>query len=206
MGHSGSGKTTLTRLIDRLYDLNGGDILFDDTSIKTIDIKSLRENVAIVSQDVFVIDGSIRDNVVYGRQDASDDDVLQVLKLADLADFVNGLSDGLDTQVGERGVKLSGGQKQRLSIARALLKDAPIIILDEATASLDNESEKAIQHALDNLLKSRTALVIAHRLSTIHNADQIVVLDDGQVVETGNHATLMAKNGAYAALYNAQFE
>ena len=206
VGHSGSGKTTLTRLIDRLYDLNSGDILFDDTSIKTIDIKSLRENVAIVSQDVFVIDGSIRDNVVYGRQDASDDDVLQVLKLADLADFVNGLSDGLDTQVGERGVKLSGGQKQRLSIARALLKDAPIIILDEATASLDNESEKAIQHALDNLLKSRTALVIAHRLSTIHNADQIVVLDDGKVVETGNHATLMAKNGAYAALYNAQFE
>ncbi|WP_461243868.1 ABC transporter ATP-binding protein [Secundilactobacillus muriivasis] len=206
VGQSGSGKTTITRLIDRFYDLDSGQITFDGVPVTQIDLSDLRQHIAIVSQDIFILDGSIRDNVLYGRPEATDDDIWQVLTLADLAEFVRQLPDQLDTQVGERGVKLSGGQKQRLSIARALLKDAPVIILDEATASLDNQSEKAIQHALNNLLQSRTSLVIAHRLSTIHDADQIIVMADGRVVERGNHETLLAKNGTYTALYNAQFE
>lgn len=206
VGQSGSGKTTITRLIDRFYDLDSGQITFDGVPVTQIDLSGLRQHIAIVSQDIFILDGSIRDNVLYGRPEATDDDIWQVLTLADLAEFVRQLPDQLDTQVGERGVKLSGGQKQRLSIARALLKDAPVIILDEATASLDNQSEKAIQHALNNLLQSRTSLVIAHRLSTIHDADQIIVMADGRMVERGNHETLLAKNGTYTALYNAQFE
>lgn len=206
VGQSGSGKTTITRLIDRFYDLDSGQITFDGVPVTQIDLSDLRQHIAIVSQDIFILDGSVRDNVLYGRPGATDNDIWRVLELADLAEFVHQLPDQLDTQVGERGVKLSGGQKQRLSIARALLKDAPVIILDEATASLDNQSEKAIQHALNNLLQSRTSLVIAHRLSTIHDADQIIVMADGRVVERGNHETLLAKNGTYTALYNAQFE
>lgn len=206
VGRSGSGKTTITRLIDRFYDLDSGSITIDDLPIQSIDIVSLRQNIAIVSQDIFIIDGSIRNNILYGRPDASDDDIWQVAKLADLDTFIRGLPDQLDTQVGERGVKLSGGQKQRVSIARALLKNAPIIILDEATASLDNQSEKAIQHALNNLLASRTSLVIAHRLSTIHDADQIIVLENGRVVEIGTHEGLLEAGGAYKKLYDAQFE
>lgn len=205
VGHSGSGKTTLTRLIDRLYDIDSGTIAFDSAPIKEIRLSALRKNIAIVSQDVYIIDGSIRDNILYGRENATDDEVWQVAQMADIADFIHSLPDGLATQVGERGVKLSGGQKQRLSIARALLKNAQIVILDEATASLDNESEKAIQHALENLMKARTSLVIAHRLSTIHNADQIIVMDDGHLVEQGTHESLLKANGAYAKLYNAQF-
>ncbi|GAT18366.1 multidrug ABC transporter ATP-binding and permease protein [Secundilactobacillus silagincola] len=206
VGRSGSGKTTITRLIDRFYDLDSGSITIDDLPIQSIDIVSLRQNIAIVSQDIFIIDGSIRNNILYGRPDASDEDVWQVAKLADLDTFIRDLPDQLDTQVGERGVKLSGGQKQRVSIARALLKNAPIIILDEATASLDNQSEKAIQHALNNLLASRTSLVIAHRLSTIHDADQIIVLESGRVVEIGTHESLLKTGGAYKKLYDAQFE
>ena len=206
VGRSGSGKTTITRLIDRFYDLDSGSITIDDLPIQSIDIVSLRQNIAIVSQDIFIIDGSIRNNILYGRPDASDEDVWQVAKLADLDTFIRELPDQLDTQVGERGVKLSGGQKQRVSIARALLKNAPIIILDEATASLDNQSEKAIQHALNNLLASRTSLVIAHRLSTIHDADQIIVLENGRVVEIGTHEGLLKTGGAYKKLYDAQFE
>ena len=206
VGQSGSGKTTITRLIDRFYDLDSGQITFDGVPVTQIDLSDLRQHIAIVSQDIFILDGSVRDNVLYGRPGATDTEIWQVLELADLAEFVHQLPDQLDTQVGERGVKLSGGQKQRLSIARALLKNAPVIILDEATASLDNQSEKAIQHALNNLLQSRTSLVIAHRLSTIHDADQIIVMADGRVVERGNHETLLAKNGTYTALYNAQFE
>ncbi|MFZ2589757.1 ABC transporter ATP-binding protein [Paucilactobacillus nenjiangensis] len=206
VGRSGSGKTTITRMLTRLYDIDSGEIDYDGISISNIALHSLRANVAIVSQEVYMIDGTIRDNVRYGRLNASDDDIWEVLKLADLDSFVHSIPDGLDTEVGERGMRLSGGQKQRVAIARALLKDAPLIILDEATASLDNESEKAIQHALDNLLTNRTSLVIAHRLSTVQNADQIVVLQDGKVVERGTHQSLLDAKGAYAQLYNAQFE
>ncbi|GKT04063.1 ABC transporter ATP-binding protein [Furfurilactobacillus entadae] len=205
VGHSGSGKTTLTKLIDRLYDLDSGDITFDGAPIKQLQIASLRKNIAIVSQDVYMLDGTIEENIRYGREDATTEELWNAATMADIADFIHGLPDGMQTQIGERGVKLSGGQKQRLSIARALLKDAQIVILDEATASLDNESEKTIQHALENLMQSRTSLVIAHRLSTIHNADQIIVMDDGRLVEHGTHEQLLAQNGAYAKLYNAQF-
>ncbi|WP_125554337.1 ABC transporter ATP-binding protein [Loigolactobacillus jiayinensis] len=206
VGHSGSGKTTLTNLLDRLYDLDSGDILYDGVPIKKIELQSLRQHIAIVSQDVAMIDGTVRDNIRYGAPQATDDRISQVAQLADIADFIRNLPNGLETQVGERGMRLSGGQKQRIAIARALLKDSPIIILDEATAALDNESEKAIQHALDNLLEQRTSLVIAHRLSTVHNADNIIALDDGQVVETGTHQQLMAQHGYYRQLYDAQFK
>ncbi|WP_225048066.1 ABC transporter ATP-binding protein [Lacticaseibacillus kribbianus] len=205
VGRSGAGKTTITRVLTRLYDLNGGSIRFDATDQRAIRLRDLRQHIAVVSQDIAILDGTVRDNIVYGRPGATDEDVWRVLELADLAAYIRTLSAQLDTPVGERGVRLSGGQKQRLAIARALLKDAPIIILDEATANLDNESEKAIQQALAHLLADRTALVIAHRLSTVHNADQIVVLDAGAVVEVGTHAALLARGGAYAALYQAQF-
>ncbi|WP_172188751.1 ABC transporter ATP-binding protein [Lentilactobacillus kribbianus] len=206
VGHSGSGKSTITKLIDRMYDIDSGRITINDLNIGDFRLEDLRRHIAIVSQDLFILDGTLRDNVVYAKPEATDQEVHEVLRLADLEAFVTSLPAGLDTQVGERGVKLSGGQKQRLSIARALLKNAPIVILDEATASLDNEAEKQIQHALDNLTETRTTIVIAHRLSTVYNADQIVVIDDGQVVEKGTHQSLLDKNGAYAKLYQAQFD
>ncbi|MCY9806214.1 ABC transporter ATP-binding protein [Lentilactobacillus senioris] len=205
VGHSGSGKSTITKLIDRMYDINGGKITINGDNIADFRLEDLRRHIAIVSQDLFILDGTLRDNVVYAKQDATDEEVNRVIEMADLTNFVTGLPDGLATQVGERGVKLSGGQKQRLSIARALLKNAPIVILDEATASLDNEAEKQIQHALDNLTETRTTIVIAHRLSTVYGADQIVVIDDGKVVEKGTHQSLLDQNGAYAKLYQAQF-
>lgn len=206
VGHSGSGKSTITKLIDRMYDIDSGRIAINDKNIADFRLEDLRRHIAIVSQDLFILDGTLRDNVVYAKQDATDDEVNRVIQMADLDDFVAGLPDGLNTQVGERGVKLSGGQKQRLSIARALLKNAPIVILDEATASLDNEAEKQIQHALDNLTETRTTIVIAHRLSTVYGADQIVVIDDGRVIERGTHQSLLDANGAYAKLYQAQFD
>ncbi|WP_283678719.1 ABC transporter ATP-binding protein [Lentilactobacillus sp. Marseille-Q4993] len=205
VGRSGSGKTTITKLIDRLYDRQSGEILFDGVPIEKISINSLRQNIAIVSQDTFMIDGSIRDNIIYGNPTATNDEVWRVAKLAAIDGFITSLPDGMETQIGERGIKLSGGQKQRISIARALLKDAQIVILDEATASLDNESEKAIQHAMSQLLEERTSLVIAHRLSTIYNADNIVVLDNGKVVQQGNHEQLISQEGRYKELYEAQF-
>ncbi|WP_219335174.1 ABC transporter ATP-binding protein [Oenococcus oeni] len=206
VGRSGSGKTTITKLIDRLYDLDNGLIKFDGLDIKKIKLRSLRENIAIVSQDTYIVDGTIKDNIIYGKQGASEEDIWRVAEMADIADFIHQQTKGMNTLVGERGVKLSGGQKQRISIARALLKDAPIVILDEATASLDNESEKNIQHALKALMKNRTSLVIAHRLSTIYNADQIIVMNQGRIVERGKHEQLLKQNGSYARLYNAQFK
>lgn len=206
VGHSGAGKSTITDLLDRLYDVDSGDILFDGIPIKHIKLKSLRQNIAIVSQDIFIIDGTIADNIRYGTPGATEDQLWDVAKLADIDAFIKGLPEQMKTQVGERGIRLSGGQKQRIAIDRALLKDAQIVVLDEATASLDNESEKTIQHALENLMEQRTSLVIAHRLSTIHNADQILVVDNGKIVERGTHDQLMNENGYYKQLYEAQFE
>lgn len=206
VGHSGAGKSTLTELLDRLYDIDSGQITFDGVSIQDIKLRSLRQNIAIVSQDIFIIDGTIADNIKYGTPGATEDQLWKVAKLADIDAFIQGLPEKMKTQVGERGIKLSGGQKQRIAISRALLKNAQIVVLDEATASLDNESEKTIQHALENLMEQRTSLVIAHRLSTIHNADQILVVDDGKIVERGNHESLMAQDGYYKKLYEAQFE
>ncbi|TVV34639.1 ABC transporter ATP-binding protein [Weissella cibaria] len=206
VGRSGAGKSTLIRLLTRFYERTGGDILFDDTKIEAIDIRDLRQHISIVSQDVTIVDGTIADNIRYGSGEVSDDKLWDAAERAAIADFIRGLPDGMATTVGERGVKLSGGQKQRLSIARALVKDAEIVILDEATAALDNESEKIIQHALDNLMTHKTTIVIAHRLSTVHNADQIVVLNEGEIVERGSHNELLAQNGVYKTLYDAQFE
>ncbi len=206
VGRSGSGKSTLTKLLTRMYDRSAGSITFDDIDIKNFSLSNLRQNIAVVSQDVTIVDGTIADNISYGTENVTENKIWQAAQQADIADFIKQLPHQLNTEVGERGVKLSGGQKQRLSIARALLKDAPIVILDEATAALDNESEKAIQHALDNLMVAKTALVIAHRLSTIHKADQIIVMNAGQVAETGTHQSLLADNGIYKHLYDAQFE
>ncbi|QDI91690.1 ABC transporter ATP-binding protein [Salicibibacter halophilus] len=205
VGPSGSGKTTLTQLISRFYDPAMGKITIDGTRIDTVTLSSLRSQIGVVSQDVVLFNGTIRDNIAYGLPDACLADVKQAARIADAETFINDLPDGYDSTVGEGGVKLSGGQKQRISIARALLKDPAIILLDEATSSLDTEAEKTIQAGLAHLLQNRTALVIAHRLSTIQNAHHIVVLDDGQVVEQGTHQELLAKNGRYRRLYHSQF-
>ncbi|WAM37983.1 ABC transporter ATP-binding protein [Leuconostoc pseudomesenteroides] len=206
VGRSGSGKSTIIKLLTRFYDRSKGDILFDNIDIRTFQISDLRQHISVVSQDVTIVDGTIADNIMYGSNNTNEEAIWQAAKRADIADFIAKQPNQLATQVGERGLKLSGGQKQRLSIARALLKDAPIVILDEATAALDNESEKTIQHALDNLMVAKTAIVIAHRLSTVHKADQIIVMNDGQVAETGTHDSLLQKQGIYKRLYDAQFE
>ncbi|MBZ5963166.1 ABC transporter ATP-binding protein [Leuconostoc gasicomitatum] len=206
VGRSGSGKSTITKLLTRMYDRSAGDMMFDGIDIKQFNLSNLRQNIAVVSQDVTIVDGTIADNITYGTENVTQNNIWQAAQQADIADFIRQLPHQLNTEVGERGVKLSGGQKQRLSIARALLKNAPIVILDEATAALDNESEKAIQHALDNLMVAKTAIVIAHRLSTIHKADQIIVMNAGQVAEIGTHQSLLADNGIYRHLYDAQFE
>ena len=207
VGRSGSGKSTITKLLTRLYDVEKGSITYDGIDIKDIKSKSLREHISVVSQNVTIVDGTVADNISYGSGKVTDKQIMDAAKLADIDTFIKSLPKGLKTEVGERGVKLSGGQKQRISIARAFLKDAPIVILDEATAALDNESEKEIQNAIDNLMIKRTAIVIAHRLSTIHKADQIVVMDNGKVVETGTHQDLLKKKtGNYKKLYDAQFK
>lgn len=206
VGRSGSGKSTVIKLLTRFYDRDKGDILFDNIDIRDFQLSDLRQHISVVSQDVTIVDGTIADNIMYGSNNASEEAIWQAAKRADIADFIAKQPEQLATQVGERGLKLSGGQKQRLSIARALLKDAPIVILDEATAALDNESEKTIQHALDNLMISKTAIVIAHRLSTVHKANQIIVMNDGRVAETGTHDTLLQQKGIYKRLYDAQFE
>ncbi|WP_057895044.1 ABC transporter ATP-binding protein [Lacticaseibacillus brantae] len=205
VGSSGAGKTTITKLLDRFYDVTAGAITFDGTDIRDVRLHDLRSQIGVVSQDVVLLDGTIRDNISYGMT-ASEAEIWQAAEGASIADFIRGLPDGLETQIGERGIRLSGGQKQRIAIARVFLKDAPLLILDEATAALDNESERHIQRSFDDLMQSRTSLVIAHRLSTIQNADEILVVEHGEIVERGTHAELLAKNGRYAELYNLQFE
>jgi ATP-binding cassette subfamily B protein len=204
VGPSGAGKSTLCSLIPRFYDVNEGRILMDGRDIRTIQIRDLRENIGIVQQDVFLFGGSIRENIAYGNINATDEEVINAAKLANAHDFILQLPNGYDTYTGERGVLLSGGQKQRISIARIFLKNPPILILDEATSSLDNENEQIIQQSFDRLSKSRTSLVIAHRLATIRGADRIVVLTDDGIVEQGTHGELFANHGLYRRLYDAQ--
>ncbi|AZR73413.1 thiamine ABC transporter permease [Anoxybacter fermentans] len=205
VGPSGGGKSTLCNLIPRFYEVESGRILIDGHPITDIKISSLRRNIGIVQQDVFLFSGTIRENILYGRLDATEEEIIEAAKNANIHDFIMQLPDQYDTYVGERGIRLSGGQKQRISIARVFLKNPPILILDEATSSLDNESELIIQQALRRLAKNRTTLVIAHRLSTIKDADQIVVLTENGIQEQGTHQQLLARNGLYASLYNAQF-
>lgn len=204
VGPSGAGKTTICSLIPRFYDVTGGYITIDGIKIKEILLKDLRENIGIVQQDVFLFSGTVRENIAYGKTNASDDEIIKAAKRANAHDFIMKLPNGYETHTGERGVKMSGGQKQRISIARIFLKNPPILILDEATSSLDNENEKIIQQSFDLLAKDRTTLVIAHRLSTIKNADKIVVLTDEGIQEQGTHEELLALNGVYKKLSDAQ--
>ena len=207
VGPSGGGKTTLCHLLPNFYKLadGTGSISIDGKDIRSLTLESVRKNIGIVQQDVFLFVGTIKDNILYGRPDATDEEVYEAAKRANIHDYVMTLEKGYDTEIGERGVKLSGGQKQRLSIARVFLKDPAILILDEATSALDNTTEVLIQQALDELCKGRTTLVVAHRLSTIRNADEIAVVMDGRITERGTHEELMAANGTYKSLYALQF-
>ncbi len=206
VGPSGGGKTTLCHLIPRFYDVQGGSITIDGFDIRKVKMTSLRENIGLVSQDVFLFAGTIRENILYGRIDADEESMIQAAKNARIHDFIMSLENGYDTYIGERGIRLSGGQKQRISIARVFLKNPKILILDEATSALDNETEVLIQKALEVLSKGRTTIVIAHRLSTIKNADEIVVISEEGIIEQGGHESLLAKEGLYAKLYQAQFK
>jgi ATP-binding cassette subfamily B protein len=206
VGPSGGGKTTFCSIIPRFYEVDDGAVKIDGVDIKNIKLKSLRNNIGIVQQDVYMFSGSIKENIAYGKPGATDEEIIEAAKKANAHEFIMGLEDGYDTYVGERGVKLSGGQKQRISIARVFLKNPPILILDEATSALDNESEKYIQKSLEDLAKNRTTVVIAHRLSTIRNADNILVLTEEGIKEEGTHEELLNANGIYAGLYNMQFE
>ena len=206
VGPSGGGKTTICHLIPHFYDLDEGKILIDGIDITSIKRESLRRNIGIVQQDIYLFNASIKDNILYGRLDATDDEVIEAAKRANIHDYIMTLDKRYDTVIGERGVRLSGGQKQRLSIARVFLKNPPILILDEATSALDNTTEILIQQALDELCRGRTTLVVAHRLSTIKNADEIAVVANGRIVEQGTHTELLDKNGIYADLYELQFK
>ena len=201
VGPSGGGKTTLSNLIPRFYDVKDGRILLDGRDIRSVTLSSLRSNIGVVQQDVYLFSGSIYENILYGKPDATYDEVIEAAKLAGAHEFISALDDGYDTYVGERGVKLSGGQKQRISIARVFLKNPPVLILDEATSALDNESERMVQHSLERLSVGRTVFTIAHRMSTIKNAKIILVLNENGIVEQGSHDELMAKKGVY---YNLQ--
>lgn len=207
VGPSGGGKTTICHLLPRFYPLEEGNgtILIDGKDISRLTVDSVRRNIGIVQQDVFLFVGTIRDNIMYGRPDATEDEMIEAARRANIDEFVRGLENGYDTEIGERGVKLSGGQKQRLSIARVFLKDPAILILDEATSALDNTTEIMIQRSLDELCRGRTTLVVAHRLSTVRNADEIAVIEGGKITERGTHAELMALGGKYCELYRLQF-
>jgi ATP-binding cassette subfamily B protein len=204
VGHSGSGKTSLTRLLLRFSDVDAGEITIDSQNIATLAQDDVRRAISYVPQEPLLFHRTLRDNIAYGKPDATDQEVWQAARAAHADDFINELPDKVETIVGERGVKLSGGQRQRIAIARAILKDAPILVLDEATSALDSESEKLIQASLETLMKNRTSIVIAHRLSTIAKLDRIIVLNQGKIVEDGTHSELLKQNGTYAKLWNHQ--
>ena len=206
VGPSGGGKTTICNLLPRFYDVTGGRITIDGKDVRGLTLKSLRNNIGIVQQDVYLFCGTIKENIAYGKPGASMDEIVDAAKRANIHDFVMSLPDGYDTYVGERGTRLSGGQKQRISIARVFLKNPPILILDEATSALDNESERHIQKSLEALAKNRTTITIAHRLSTIRNADEIIVITENGIAERGSHQNLLKRNGIYAHYYKMQFE
>ena len=206
VGPSGSGKSTLINLIPRLYDVDAGSVLFDGVDVRKLDLAFLRNNVGIVSQETYLFNGSIRENLLYAKPDATEEELIEACKKANIYDFVSSQEEGLDTMVGNRGLKLSGGEKQRISIARVLLKDPALLIFDEATSALDSISEKKIQEAIDPLIEARTSILIAHRLSTILAADEILVIKDGQIAERGTHKKLVKAGGVYTELYETQFK
>ena len=206
VGPSGSGKSTIINLIPRLYDVKGGKVCFDGIDVREMDLELLRKNVGVVSQETYLFNGTIRDNLQYANPDATEDDMIEACKKANIYDFISAQEKGLDTMVGNRGLKLSGGEKQRISIARVLLKNPALLIFDEATSALDSISESRIQEAIDPIIKERTSILIAHRLSTILAADEIYVLKDGQIVEHGQHKELVASGGVYTELYETQFK
>lgn len=206
VGRSGGGKTTLVNLLPRFYELQQGLVLIDGLDIRSMSLKSLREQFALVSQDVILFNDTVYNNIAYGSlRGVGEEKVIAAAKAAHAWEFIQQLPDGLQSQIGDRGVRLSGGQRQRLAIARAILKDAPILLLDEATSALDTESELHVQAALDELMRNRTTIVIAHRLSTIENADRILVMEQGEIIESGTHEELLKMNGSYAKLYRKQF-
>ena len=205
VGPSGSGKSTVVNLIPRLYDVLGGSVRIGDTDVRDFDLAYLRSNIGVVTQETYLFNGTIRENLLYANENATEDEIVNACKCASIHDFIISQPDGYDTIVGNRGLKLSGGEKQRLSIARVILKDPRILILDEATSALDSISENAIQDALEMLMKGRTSIVIAHRLSTILKADRILVIKDGIVAEQGSHDELLAMHGIYKDLYETQF-
>ena len=206
VGPSGGGKTTICNLIPRFYEITEGKILIDDNEIRDVTIESLRDNIGIVQQDVFLFSGTIKENIIYGKQEAKENEIVQAAKDANAHEFIMTLPNGYDTNIGERGIKLSGGQKQRISIARMFLKNPPILILDEATSSLDNKSEQVIQTSIKKLSENRTTFIIAHRLTTIQNAARILVLTDNGIEEEGTHEDLLKSNGIYAKLYMSHYE
>jgi subfamily B ATP-binding cassette protein MsbA len=206
VGRSGGGKTSLVNLLPRFYEIQQGEVLLDDVNVRELTLKNLRAQFALVSQDVILFNDTVFNNIAYGSlRGASEAEVIEAAKAAYAWEFIQQLPNGLYSEIGDRGVRLSGGQRQRLAIARAILKDAPILLLDEATSALDTESEKHVQAALDHLMQNRTTFIIAHRLSTIENADRILVMEQGRIVETGSHTSLLAQEGHYAALYRKQF-
>jgi len=202
VGPSGSGKTSLISLLPRLYEPTAGKIKIDDVSIDELKLRSLREQLALVSQDVILFNDTIGRNIAYGRDNVSEEAIWQAVRAADLEQFIRSLPEGLQTMVGDRGVRLSGGQRQRVAIARAVIKDAPILILDEATSALDTASEASVKAAIDRLRHNRTTLIVAHRLSTVENADWVVVMDGGKIVQQGTHRSLIAESGLYHSLYS----